>query len=196
MLPIDHLVWGAPNLEWEIERFEDLTGVRAPIGGRHPDEGTHNALIRLGPAAYLELISPDPTLPPPPHPRWFGLDTLTQPRLVTWAAKATELDGRGEVRTGRRELNDGRILSWRLTYPRLHPGDGLVPFLIDWGTSPHPADSAPGGVQLVELRAEHPDPDAVRRPIRALGFELGVALGPAPALIATLSTPRGTIELR
>jgi hypothetical protein len=39
----------------------------------------------------------------------------------------------GEVRTGRREVGGGGVLSWRLTYPNMQVGDGVVPFLIDWG---------------------------------------------------------------
>jgi hypothetical protein len=204
---VDHLVWGAPILEREIERLEALTGVRAAIGGRHPNEGTCNAVIRIGPAIYLELISPDPTLPSPPRPRWFGLDTLTRPRLITWAAKASDLEQRaararaagvalGEVRDGQRELSDGRMLSWRLTYPRVRLEAGLVPFLIDWGQGPHPAESAPRGVQLLGLRAEHPDPESVRGQLLALELELDVAAGAAPALIASLDTRRGRVELR
>src|SRR5690242_12436291 len=144
--PVDHLIWGGPNLEAEIDRLDRLTGVRAALGGQHPGEGTRNALLRLGPASYLELIAPDPAQPAPPRPRWLGLDTLTGPRLITWAARATELERRrrealaagirlGEVRAGRRETTDGRVLSWRLTYPDVGLGDGLVPFLIDWGES-------------------------------------------------------------
>jgi hypothetical protein len=205
--PIDHLVWGGTSLEQEIERLENLTGARAAIGGRHLEEGTRNALIRIGPAMYLELISPDPTQQPPPHPRWFGLDTLTEPRLITWAARAADLEQRaanaraggvelGEMRRGQRELTDGQVLSWRLTYPEMRLGTGLVPFLIDWGWGPHPAQTAPGDVQLLELRAEHPDPATIRASLRALGLELDVAPGPAPALIASLDTPRGRVELR
>ncbi len=41
---------------------------------------------------YLELIGPDPSQEKPPKPRWFDLDTLLSPRLITWAAKATDLD--------------------------------------------------------------------------------------------------------
>ena len=192
---VDHLVWGGPSLEQEITRLEHLTGVRAAIGGRHPDEGTHNALIRIGPAMYLELISPDPARPPPPRPRWFNLDALVEPRLVTWAAKARNL-GSGNVRAGRRELSDGRVLSWRLTYPNLTAGCGLVPFLIDWGQSPHPAESAPGGVTLLELRAEHPDPDSIQTQLRDLSVAMTVTRGRTPALIARLQTPRGVVELR
>jgi hypothetical protein len=204
---IDHLVWGGPDLENEIARLERWTGVRATIGGRHPGEGTHNALIGLGPGRYLELISPDPTQAPPGRPRWFGLDNVTSPRLITWAAKCPDLDRRaaaarvagvplGDVRSGRRALPSGRVLSWNLTYPDVRAGAGLIPFLIDWGASPHPAGTTPGGVDLMGLRAEHPEPAAIREWLRRLELDLPVTAGSAPALIATLDTPRGRVELR
>lgn len=205
--PVDHLVWGCRSLEEEIERLEEWTGVRAAPGGRHPGEGTHNALIRIGPEMYLELIGPDSTQAAPRHPRWFDLDTLGGPRLITWAAKCADLDQRaagaraagfevGEVRSGQRELSDGQVLSWRLTYPSMRLGAGIVPFLIDWGAGTHPSRSAPDGIQLVDLRAEHPDPATVLTPLRHLGLALPVAAGAVPALIATFDTPRGPVELR
>jgi hypothetical protein len=205
--PVDHLVWGAADLEREIDRFEKLVGVRPTPGGRHPGEGTRNALLGLGPGMYLELIAPDPYQSHRRQPRWFGLDSLVSPRLITWAAKATALDHLaasardagvpiGEIRAGRRELSDGRVLSWRLTSPEMRGGDGIVPFLIDWGDSPHPSDTAPGGALLVGLRAEHPAPDVITDQLRYLGLELQVSSGPAPVLIATLETPRGTVVLR
>ena len=92
--PVDHLVWGGRRLDEEIARLEAWTGVRAAPGGRHPGEGTHNALIGLGPGRYLELIAPDPEATAPARPRWFGLDTLAAPGLVAWAAKATDLERR------------------------------------------------------------------------------------------------------
>jgi hypothetical protein len=205
-LPIDHLIWGGSNLEAEIDRLERVTGVRAAPGGQHPGEGTRNALLRLGPASYLELIAPDPAQPAPPGSRWLGLDALTEPRLVTWAARATELEQRaaaaraagihlGEVRSGRRETSGGRVLRWRLTYPDVRLGDGLVPFLIDWGDSPHPALTAPAGVELVDLHGEHPEPARVGAWVRALGLVLRVVAGPTPKLVATLDTPRGRVVL-
>jgi hypothetical protein len=205
--PIDHLVWGGHNLEQEIERLEALTGVRALPGGRHTGEGTWNAILGLGPGRYLELITPDPGQPAPRLPRWLGLDTLAAPRLLTWAAKTDDLELRasatralgvplGEVRTGRRELGGGGVISWRLTYPDLQLGDGLVPFLIDWGESRHPSDTAPAGLELVDLWAEHPEPATVLDSVRHLGLALRVVAGPRPALIAELNTRRGRIVLR
>ena len=73
---------------------------------------------------------------------------------------------------------------------------GLVPFLIDWGDTAHPALSTPPGCTLRSLRARHPDPSAVTPSLEALGVELEVGVGPEPALIATLDTPNGTLELR
>jgi hypothetical protein len=205
--PVDHLIWGGHDLQQEIERLEAWTGVRAQPGGRHPGEGTWNALIRIGSGVYLELIAPDPSQPAPPHPRWLGLDALATPRLITWAARCDDVDRTagaarttgielGEVRIGHRELIDGRVISWRVTYPDLRLGDGLVPFLIDWGESRHPSDIAPGGVHLVDLWAEHPDPPTVLSALRHLGIRLKVIPGAAPSLIAALDTPRGRVELR
>jgi hypothetical protein len=204
---LDHLLWGGRDLESEIDRLERLTGVRATIGGRHPGEGTRNALLRLGKAAYLELIAPDPDQPAPPHPRWLGLDALTEPRLVAWAAKATELEQRraaglaagvplGEVRAGGRQTSDGEMHSWRLTYPDVSLDGGLVPFLIDWGESRHPALTAPGGIELVELHGEHPEPAVIAARLDRIGIALRVLAGSRPALVATLDTPRGRIQLR
>ncbi|HVO23701.1 MAG TPA: VOC family protein, partial [Candidatus Margulisiibacteriota bacterium] len=74
--------------------------------------------------------------------------------------------------------------------------DGLVPFLIDWGTTPHPAGGAAAGCTLLDLRAEHPEPQTIRPLLQAIKAELVVSAGPVPALIATLATPAGRLELR
>ena len=108
--------------------IESLLGVRATAGGQHPGLGTRNALIALGPSTYLEIIGPDPDQPNPGTPRNFGIDTLKAPRLVTWAAKATDLAkiasdaaahgvALGEVRPGSRRRPDGVLLTWTFTNP-------------------------------------------------------------------------------
>ena len=203
--PIDHLAYAAPDLEAAVSDVERRLGVRAAYGGRHKGLGTHNALLSLG-GSYLEIIAPDPQQPAPERPRPFGIDGLTGPRLAGWAVPAPDIGERvrraresgyepGEVTEFGRERPDGRRLTWRLTFPP-SGGDGLVPFLIDWGDTPHPSGDAPGGCSLVSLRAEHPEPEGVSAMLRALGVELALARGPAAALIATLDTPNGRVELR
>jgi len=207
MTGLDHLVYAASNLAAAIDELAARTGVRATPGGRHVGMGTHNALLALGPDTHLEIIAPDPDQPPPAMPRPFGLDRLSAARLLTWARKAPDIDAYvaaaraaaydpGVVRSMSRARSDGMRLAWRLTLtPRL-PGDGLVPFLIDWGTTPHPAGGAAAGCTLLDLRAEHPEPQTIRPLLQAINAELVVSAGPVPALIATLATPAGRLELR
>jgi hypothetical protein len=197
---IDHLVFAAPRLEAGMDAVERRLGVRPVPGGRHPAFGTHNALVALGPRTYLEIIAPDPGLDPPPRGRVFGVDGVREPRLVTWAladdaiddAAASEL---GPVEDGRRERPDGTVLAWRLTDPYAMPLDGAVPFLISWGSTPHPAGSVPRAGTLCGFRIEHPDPDRVRRALTALGAEVTVREAGAVRLVARISTPSGEADL-
>jgi 6-phosphogluconolactonase (cycloisomerase 2 family)/quinol monooxygenase YgiN len=203
---VDHLVYATPDLNAGIDKIERLVGVRATPGGQHPGRGTRNALVALGPAAYLEIIGPDPEQPKPATPRPFGIDDLKEPRLVAWAAKGHDLDrfasdaGRhgvklGDVIPGSRRRADGVMLAWRYTDPRIIVAGGVVPFFIDWGTTPHPATTATAGASLVALRAEHPDAETVQKTLNTLGVDLRVQRGARPALIATIESPRGRVEL-
>lgn len=204
---IDHLVYATPDLEAGITQVERLLGVKAIPGGQHPGGGTRNALIRLGEETYLEIIGPDPDQSKPPRPRRFNIDELKAPRLVTWAVKGTDLDaivhnakGRGvdlgRVQSGSRKRPDGLLLSWRLTISPALTGDGLIPFFIDWGITAHPAVALPEGCSLVAVRAEHPDAKRVQAELSLLGVNLRVDSGSAPAIIATIRTSKGDVELR
>jgi hypothetical protein len=204
---VDHLVYATPDLELGIQTIEKLTGVRASAGGQHPGLGTRNALVALGPSTYLEIIGPDPEQPKPDGPRRFGIDELKAPRLLTWVAKGTELPPfvnrarangvhLGDVISGSRKRPDGVVLSWRYTDPNVILEDRLVPYFIDWGTSPHPAMTAAPGLSLRALSAEHPEPERMARILKQLGLDLPVRRGAKPSLIATIDGPKGRIELR
>ena len=204
---VDHLVYATPDLAAGIARVEKLLGVRATPGGQHPGRGTRNALIALGPNTYIEIIGPDPEQPAPAEPRPFGIDGLKAPRLVTWSAKERDLAGLsaratkqnvrlGALASGSRRRPDGVLLAWNYTDPRTVVADGIVPFFIDWGSTPHPAASAVQGGALVELIAEHPDPARATTALNAVGLTLAVKKGSAPALVAIINTPRGRVELR
>ncbi len=204
---IDHLVFATPNLAAGVEQIERLLGVKAVPGGQHPGAGTRNALIRLGELTYLEIIGPDPDQPKPALSRRFGIDDLKSSRLVTWAAKSTDLDALvqdakqhgvdlGQVQAGSRRRPDGVLLAWRLTASPALNAEGIVPFFIDWGATQHPASSLPKACTLIALRAEHPNADRVRAELSSLGLNLRVDARPSPALIATIHTPHGDVELR
>jgi hypothetical protein len=203
---VDHLVYAVPDLDSGSAQVEKLLGVKPMVGGQHPGRGTRNALVGLGPTAYLEILAPDPAQPAPKKPRSFHLDDVKSPRLVGWGAHVKDLDAvvkdaaakgiqLGDLGKGGRKRPDGVELSWRFTDPDALLGGGIVPFFIDWGESPHPAKTAPQGATLVALRAEHPDPGTVERILRVLHVEMPVTRGPAPALIAVIETANGRVEL-
>ena len=204
---VDHLVYATPDLAWGVEQVAELLGIRATPGGQHPGRGTRNALVSLGPKSYLEIVGPDSEQPPPARPRWFKIDELQRPRLVTWATPVGDIHAvvsraaaaglpLGAVGEGRRTRGDGATLAWRFTDPAVLVFDGVVPFLIDWGESPHPAATAPSGGELIRLRGEHPNDAAVERGLSALNIDMPVDRGDAPQLVATIRTATGEVELR
>ena len=204
---IDHLVYATPDLDLGVNTIEKTLGIRATPGGQHPGMGTRNALVALGPTSYLEIIGPDPDQAKPAGARRFGIDDLKRPRVIGWVAKSRELDKvsaraaangvpLGPVIPGSRKRPDGVMLSWRYTDPSVVAADRLVPYFIDWGNSPHPSATAARGATLIQLRAEHPDAPRVQKMIDALGLHLHVERGSAAALIATIDSPRGRVELR
>src|SRR3982750_3587887 len=96
---LDHLVVAATTLAQGCDYVESGLGVRPQRGGKHPRMGTHNALLRLGPKLFLEVIAIDPAAPAPGRPRWFDLDeprmraSLTDgPRLAHYVARTDDID--------------------------------------------------------------------------------------------------------
>jgi hypothetical protein len=215
---LDHLVYATPQLEATVEELGRQLGVRPATGGRHPGRGTRNELLSLGPGAYLEIIGPDPEAPEPeapepepehelPRPLPFGVDRLSGPALVAWAAVAVGIDERvrraqaagydpGPVTAMSRELPDGGVLHWRLTPFPGGPEASVVPFFIDWRGAAHPSTTSPPGCRLVSFHGEHPHPDGMRRQLEALGVELDLRPASRPGLAAVIAGPAGTVELR
>ena len=203
---VDHLIYAVPDLETGINEIHQLLGVRPMIGGRHPDYGTRNALVALGPKTYLEVMAPDPEQARPERGRLFGLDALDEAFLATWVLRRESIESLvarasaagvhfGPVCSGSRENADGTTLSWKLTDPYIALMDGLVPFLIAWGDTPHPASSAPLGGELIGLRIEHPQSDAVRAALDAVGVQMRVQQSTRKRLVATILTDKGVVEL-
>ena len=202
---IDHLIYAAPDLTTAVADVEDRFGVRAQAGGKHDGLGTHNALLALGPLTYLEIIAPDPEQPRPVRPVPFGVDRVTSGGLVGWALACDDIDGTvakarshgydpGDVIDGQRVRPAGTVLRWRATSNP--PADTVVPFLICWGDTEHPARTAPSGLILASVQVEHPDPPSLAPTLTALGADVAVKAATAPALVAHLDGPNGSTMLR
>lgn len=202
---IDHLIYAHPDLDTAVATLHRRFGVEASGGGSHPGRGTHNRLLALGPRTYLEIIAPDPGQPTPANPRPYGVEGVSQGGLVGWAVAVDDIEAAraracsrgfdpGPVVDGHREDATGRLLHWRVTANAQVAG--VIPFLIDWGDTPHPAPGAPSGLTMSALGLEHPEPSSVARALEALDVDIDVVRAPAPALVARLAGPLGTLELR
>ncbi|SMB90527.1 VOC family protein [Deinococcus hopiensis] len=203
---LDHLVIAARTLEEGRTWLEGRLGVPLQRGGEHRTFGTHNALLSLGPGAYLEVIAINSSTPAPQRPRWFGLDTPEMrrrleggPALTHWVARLSTLAGLdlapfGEALDLTRDEN-----RWTLTVPvdGSLPVEGVQPSLIVWHTPPPPTRLPDAGVRLVRLTLGTPEPDALRGLLDRLNIkgEVEVEEGPHPELSALLETPGGLVTL-
>ncbi len=169
--------------------------------------------------AYLEIIAINPAARPTRAPglhRWFDLDdealqarlTRDGPQWIHWVARvpdahaaqaqlaAVGLDG-GDVLCASRMTPAG-LLEWRIT---VRPDgrrllDGCLPTLIEWGHT-HPASAMPdSGLHLASFTLTHPRATELRQACHALGLPALVVEPGAPALHATLRTPKGLVVLR
>ncbi len=202
---LDHITVTAFSLEAGAAFVLEALGVSPQVGGEHPRMATHNLLLRLGDAMFLEVIAPNPAVPAPTRPRWFGLDHLGQgslPSLSTWVVRTTDVGtavAAASEPLGAVEPVSRGALNWLITIPAdgSVPLDGTAPALIEWHTQVHPAANLQDkGLSLAKLEIHHPDPDRVSRLLSSLELEapvsvLAPAAGAAAHLIAHINTPRG-----
>jgi hypothetical protein len=205
-LVLDHVILAGPALPALVAAFEARTGVAAAPGGRHAGQGTHNALVGLGPGRYVELLAPDPEAEDGPFRA--SIAYLDAPALHTWCvrggdggtdADAFEARVRAAGLTPRRTAMartrpDGVRLAWELVFVEGHPFGGLVPFFIDWGGSPHPSAVLGAPLAWRALDLAHPDAARLAALLAALGGVpdgVRVAPGAAPRLVATWRGARG-----
>lgn len=204
---IDHLVVTAPSLEAGAAYVRSALGVAPQGGGEHARMGTHNLLLRLGDALYLEVIAanPNPSIPAPMRPRWFALDTLDSDAaaaLTSWVVRTPDIQASAAActeRLGAIEPMSRGALNWRITIPAdgRPPLDGLAPALIEWQTDGHPAARLEDhGLSLLRLELFHAEPQRVSRLLSSLELEGPIAVSLLPAgratyLVAHIDTPQG-----
>jgi hypothetical protein len=167
--------------------------------------GTHNLLLRLGEAVYLEVLSVNPDADPPRRRRWFGLNdhgATDTPRLSTWVARTDNINlsiAAAQEDLGSVESMSRGDLTWQITIPEtgclvLH---GVAPSLIQWPGGRNPAHRPPDvGCRLRQLAAFHSEPHRVRRLFERIELLDNVTVS-SPAsnltgyLTATIDTPSG-----
>jgi len=217
---VDHLVVMAHTLDEGVAWCESTLGVTPGPGGQHAFMGTHNRLLQIASAsfaqAYLEIIGIDPLAPAPARRRWFDMDSpaLRQhiasngPQLTHFvtrvsdistssnAWRALDLDP-GEVLPASRMTPQGE-LRWKISIredgARLF--DGMLPTLIEWGSTHPTHDMAPSGIRLESLQACHPAEPALAAAFAAIGLDEVATSSGEVGLTATLHTPRGLVTLR
>ena len=205
---LDHLVLASASLERGSAWLEDLLGVGPGGGGAHPGWGTHNRLLRLDQGAYLELIAPDPGQGPPARPRLFGLDDpalraliAERPRLIHYVMRTGDLAAARallDYDPGVAEAISRGSLNWRLTVPPdgRRPEAGVLPSLIDWGATPHPARALPdSGLELLSLAVIAPAAVLARASAALGAHRISPETGKRPRLRARLRGPAGTVTL-
>lgn len=202
---IDHITITAPNLEVGAAFVQHTLGVMPQKGGEHPCMGTHNLLLRLGDALFLEVISPNPDAPRPDRARLFALDSLSadaQPRLATWVARTNDIQAVAAASSealGQIEPMSRGALDWLITIPA--DGslvlDGIAPSVIEWHGEPHPAAKLHDcGLSLVKLELFHPEPDRISVLLQSIKCQGPISVSPAgkgtsPYLVAHINTPKG-----
>lgn len=164
---IDHIIITTPKLETGMDWVEERLHYRPVLGGKHPNWGTHNALLGLGERCYLEVLAPDPSLPTPQRGRWLADYCALGTGWASWAAASSNLSKTiqelvsigielGTIQGGSRMSAGGSLLEWQLTDPYILPWDGYFPFLIDWGSSPHPASALPQAGVISDIQVMLP----------------------------------------
>ena len=213
MNQLDHIVIAAESLQQGVDYLREALGVEVPRGGVHQTMGTHNRLMQLANDAYLEIIAIDPQARAPRHPRWFGLDDAImrqslrqQPRLITWVMNTADVNRLAAsagfdigvpTALSRDNLNweialtdDGRLL-----------GGGMLPYCIQWHSSPHPARGMTDlGCILHALTIYHNRPHWLAERLDAIDASHlvqieALAEDRPPYLEAAIETPNGMVTL-
>ena len=195
MLSLDHIAITAPDLATGVAHTEAQLGMPLGPGGQHPDMGTHNRLLSLGPDFYMEVISIDPNAPAPARTRWFDLDSgPVAPSLSHWICRTPDLPAalaRAPAGTGTPLSLSRAHLRWQMAVPdtgRL-PFDDTHPALISWQSAPPVLPDS--GARLAELIITHPQADALAAQLALNDPRVRFETGPAKALRAIIDTPNG-----
>jgi len=203
---LDHILLGVPDVPSAVDDFERVTGVRPVTGGDHPNFGTSNALVSFSDGTFFEIIGPGPTV----EGNNLGgqMAMLGERRLIAFAMACSNLEAVAErVRSGGFEAHgpfggsrtrpDGDEIDWQMLLIGGHNFGDFVPFLIDWGDTPHPATTSPTGLSVERFEIRHPEAGVLRQIYRdLLGADLVVVQADHAMLDLVMDTPKGRVAFR
>ncbi len=202
---LDHITVVAETLEDGVRAVKDQLGIDMPTGGKHPKMGTHNCLLALGDALFLEVIAIDPHAPAPTWPRWFNLDQFKgKPRLETWVLRSQDLQkslAQAHPESGVATEITRDHLRWLISLAEdgAMPLEGAFPTLIEWPAGQdHPAAKMTDlGCRLRSLTIEHPKADEILTHVDAQMdmSQIMIKNGPVKKIQAEIETPDGLRHL-
>lgn len=205
---VDHLVLGVADMDRGTSWLEERTSLKPLIINRSPRSVTWNALLSLGNRQYLEIVAPGPAQPDGGYRN--DLHSLSEPRLLTWAAVTDDITALAVTiseagfrvsgpRGGNSVMPSGATYPWRmLRVSNDFAVNGIDPFpyFIEWVPEyGHPAREMPIGCRLEAFQIEHPDADVLRETLQMFDVDAPIERAANARLAAVLSTPNGELEL-
>ena len=199
----DHFVVGIDDLETGATAFSQATGVGPEPGGEHPHLGTHNALVSLGEASYLEILAPRPGADV--SPLFAAVAGKTSLTPVMWAVATDDIETAANrlrdagfdapiPEPGSRTTRSGEAIRWNM-FMLGKGGPVAAPFVIEWDPDTrHPATTTPTGCTLETFTVTTPDARRLRTLLSLLEIDVEVSEGPF-SIVIDLRTPGGFMRL-
>ncbi len=203
---LDHLMFGVARLEDGVDYIHENLCVSSPYGGEHDGLGTHNALYGLQGKLYFEVLAPNEDSDAQSTFRQ-NTEQLTKPQLVSYIVRTSNIadfakkcSEMGVTTIGptpfSRITPDGYKLEWQLLFFDEPDFDGLMPIIIDWGNTPHPADSLASDLEMKLFQLGAPNADQLAKLFKKLGIPIQVVHTEDKYIMARFKTVRGDVELR
>jgi hypothetical protein len=155
---IDHVIYGAADLDVAAARVEADLGLTAVGGGRHDGVGTHNRVVPLTDGSYLELLA----VADPDEAARSALGAALQAGiargdgLLGWAVAVPDVRSVA-ARLGTSVSTVGRQgMTARLTGVAESLAEPCLPFFIERGAARFAAGRAPeaAGIGWIELAGD------------------------------------------
>lgn len=206
MRKIDHIVFAVKDLQEGSAYIQSLLGCQVIPGGKHLNNGTHNAVVNLGNNIYLEIIAADPGNNNVPKPRWMGVDVIDQSTVTRWAIKSDDLapdlatlkkynPALATSFAGSRKKQDGSTLSWNMALPLPSPTVEIAPFITDWKDSIHPTATLPEECELMSIEFYASELNKLKQLFSALAVEYDIQSSNVERIKLKIKSPNGLIEL-